>query len=83
MGSAPHEIPGGHHLTKESNYLLLCDRAGSRLSRPSSTVLSRYLTLHHAGASPVRATLEVYFEGHTRSRGVVLPAEIWLVRARV
>ena len=31
----------------------------------------------------VRATLEVYFRGHTTSQGVVLPAEIWVVRARV
>jgi len=31
----------------------------------------------------VRATLEVYFRGHTTSQGVVLPAQIWVVRARV
>ncbi|MFL5267247.1 MAG: class I SAM-dependent methyltransferase [Stellaceae bacterium] len=31
----------------------------------------------------VRATLEVYFRGHATSQGVVLPAEIWVVRARV
>jgi hypothetical protein len=31
----------------------------------------------------VRATLEVYFKGHATSQGVVLPAEIWVVRTRV
>ena len=31
----------------------------------------------------VRATLEVYFRGHTSSQGVVLPAANWVVRARV
>ena len=31
----------------------------------------------------VRATLEVYFKGHATSQGVVLPAEIWVVRAHV
>ena len=31
----------------------------------------------------VRAALEVYFKGHATSQGVVLPAAIWLVRARV
>ena len=31
----------------------------------------------------VRATLEVYFRGHAASQGIVLPAEIWVVRARV
>ena len=31
----------------------------------------------------VRATLEVYFRLHAASQGVVLPAEIWVVRARV
>src|SRR5215472_6429136 len=31
----------------------------------------------------VRATLEVYFTGHATSQGVVLPAAIWVVRARV
>src|SRR6516225_1351890 len=30
-----------------------------------------------------RATLEVYFRGHATSQGVVLPADIWVVRARV
>ena len=27
--------------------------------------------------------LEVYFRGHAASQGIVLPAEIWVVRARV
>ena len=31
----------------------------------------------------VRATFEVYFRGHAASQGIVLPAEIWVVRARV
>lgn len=31
----------------------------------------------------VRATLEAYFRGHAVSQGIVLPAEIWVVRARV
>ena len=31
----------------------------------------------------IRATLEVYFKAHATSQGVVLPAEIWVVRARV
>jgi hypothetical protein len=31
----------------------------------------------------VRAALEVYFRGHATSQGVILPAEIWVVRARV
>jgi ubiquinone/menaquinone biosynthesis C-methylase UbiE len=31
----------------------------------------------------VRANLEVYFKGHATSQGIVLPAEIWAVRARV
>ena len=31
----------------------------------------------------VRATLEVYFKGHAASQGIVLPAEIWVVRARI
>ena len=31
----------------------------------------------------VRATLEVCFRGHAASQGVVLPAEIWVVQARV
>jgi len=31
----------------------------------------------------VRATLEVYFKGHTTAQGVILPAAIWVVRARV
>ena len=31
----------------------------------------------------VRATLEVYFRGHAAPHGIVLPAEIWVVRARV
>jgi hypothetical protein len=31
----------------------------------------------------VRVTLEVYFKGHAASQGIVLPAEIWVVRARV
>ena len=31
----------------------------------------------------VRATLEVYFKGHTTSQGVVLPTANWVVRARV
>jgi len=30
----------------------------------------------------IRATLEVYFKAHATSQGVVLPAEIWVVRAR-
>jgi SAM-dependent methyltransferase len=31
----------------------------------------------------VRATLEVYFKGLTTAQGVILPAAIWVVRARV
>jgi hypothetical protein len=31
----------------------------------------------------VRATLEIYFRGHTTSQGVVLPTANWVVRARV
>ena len=31
----------------------------------------------------VRSALEVFFEGHTTSQGVVLPAANWVVRARV
>jgi hypothetical protein len=31
----------------------------------------------------VRAALEVFFQGHTTSQGVVLPAANWVVRARV
>ena len=31
----------------------------------------------------IRATLEVYFKAHATSQGVVLPAEIWVVRARL
>jgi hypothetical protein len=40
-------------------------------------------SLSAAERENVRATLEVYFRGHTASQGVVLPAEIWVVRARV
>jgi hypothetical protein len=47
---------------------------------PLMRVLPR---LSAAERENVRATLEVYFRGHTASQGVVLPAEIWVVRARV
>ena len=40
-------------------------------------------SLSTAQREDVRATLEVYFKRHTTSQGVVLPAEIWVVRARV
>jgi hypothetical protein len=40
-------------------------------------------SLSTAKREEVRATLEVYFRGHITSQGVVLPAEIWVVRARV
>ena len=40
-------------------------------------------SLSAAERQDVRATLEVYFRGHAASQGVVLPAEIWVVRARV
>jgi hypothetical protein len=40
-------------------------------------------SLSAAQRENVRATLEVYFRGHATSQGVVLPAEIWVVRARV
>ena len=46
--------------------------------------LARVLpSLSAAQRENVRATLEVYFKGRTTSQGVVLPAEIWVVRARV
>jgi hypothetical protein len=46
--------------------------------------LVRVLTsLSAAQRENVRATLEVYFRGHTTSQGVVLPAANWVVRARV
>jgi SAM-dependent methyltransferase len=40
-------------------------------------------SLSAAQRENVRATLEVYFKGHATSQGVVLPAEIWVVRAHV
>jgi SAM-dependent methyltransferase len=40
-------------------------------------------SLSAAERESVRATLEVYFRGHAASQGIVLPAEIWVVRARV
>ena len=40
-------------------------------------------SLSAAQRENVRATLEVYFRGHTTSQGVVLPAANWVVRARV
>jgi len=40
-------------------------------------------SLSAAERQNVGATLEVYFRGHAASQGVVLPAEIWVVRARV
>jgi ubiquinone/menaquinone biosynthesis C-methylase UbiE len=40
-------------------------------------------SLSAAERENVRASLEVYFRGHAASQGVVLPAEIWVVRARV
>jgi len=40
-------------------------------------------SLSAAERANVRATLEVYFRGHTTSQGVVLPVEIWVVRARI
>jgi hypothetical protein len=40
-------------------------------------------SLSAAQRENVRATLEVYFKGRTTSQCVVLPAEIWVVRARV
>ena len=40
-------------------------------------------SLSAAQRENVRAALEVYFKGHATSQGVVLPAEIWVVRARV
>ena len=40
-------------------------------------------SLSAAQRENVRATLEVYFKGHATSQGVVLPAAIWVVRARV
>jgi hypothetical protein len=46
--------------------------------------LARVLpSLSAAQRENVRATLEVYFRGHTSSQGVVLPAANWVVRARV
>ena len=46
--------------------------------------LARVLpSLSAAQRENVRATLEVYFKGHATSRGVVLPAANWVVRARV
>ena len=40
-------------------------------------------SLSAAQRENVRATLEAYFKGHATPQGVVLPAEIWVVRARV
>ena len=40
-------------------------------------------SLSAAERENVRAALEAYFRGHTTPQGVVLPAEIWVVRARV
>jgi hypothetical protein len=40
-------------------------------------------SLSAAERENVRATLEVYFSGHAAPQGIVLPAEIWAVRARV
>jgi SAM-dependent methyltransferase len=40
-------------------------------------------SLSAAQREDVRVTLEVYFKGHATSQGVVLPAAIWVVRARV
>jgi len=40
-------------------------------------------SLSAAERENVRATLEVYFRGHAAPHGIVLPAEIWVVRARV
>jgi hypothetical protein len=40
-------------------------------------------SLSAAERKNVRATLEAYFRGHAALQGVVLPAEIWVVRARV
>jgi SAM-dependent methyltransferase len=40
-------------------------------------------SLSAAEREDVRATLEAYFKGHATPQGVVLPAEIWVVRARV
>jgi hypothetical protein len=40
-------------------------------------------SLSAAERQNVGATLEVYFRGHAASQGVVLPAEIWVVQARV
>ena len=46
--------------------------------------LARVLpSLSEAQRENVRATLEVYFRGHAASQGVVLPAEVWVVRACV
>ena len=46
--------------------------------------LARVLpSLSAAQRENVRATLEVYFRGHTTSQGIVLPAANWVVRARV
>jgi hypothetical protein len=39
-------------------------------------------SLSTAQRDNVRATLEAYFSGHTTSQGIILPAEIWVVRAR-
>jgi hypothetical protein len=40
-------------------------------------------SLSAAERENVRATLEVYFRAHAASHGIVLPTEIWVVRARV
>jgi len=46
--------------------------------------LARVLpSLSAAQRENVRATLEIYFRGHTTSQGVVLPAANWVVRALV
>ena len=47
---------------------------------PLMRVLPR---LSAAQRENVRATLEVYFKGHTTSQGVILPAANWVARARV
>jgi hypothetical protein len=41
------------------------------------------LSLAAAERKNVRATLEIYFREHAASQGIVLPTEIWMVRARV
>jgi hypothetical protein len=54
-----------------------------------STYMKFAVTLPSSPFGPARNTaapgftLEVYFRGHAASQGIVLPAEIWVVRARV